>query len=155
MTATLPGPSHRRVCRVLKVSRAPAKPTQVEPTSRCKWPANALLAERIRALIQRFPIFGYRRLWAWLRFREGWKMNKKTVYRLLKVQLRIPRPFGHPFHRHPATDSTRIRPRVPWPFGRAVGAKRRRGGHCYSAVAAAVNFVARRLRIDSPLRGIR
>ncbi|WP_245232214.1 SDR family oxidoreductase [Thiorhodococcus minor] len=37
-------------------------------------------------------------------------------------------PFGHPFHRHPAGDSMRIRPPVPRRFGRAVGAKRRRCG---------------------------
>jgi len=62
----LSGSSHRRVCRVLEVPRASAEPTKVEPTSRRKRPVHALLAERIRDLIQRFPTFGYRRLWAWL-----------------------------------------------------------------------------------------
>jgi hypothetical protein len=31
--------------------------------------------------------------------------------------LRIPRLFGHPFHEHPATDSTLIRPPVPHASG--------------------------------------
>ncbi|SEB60055.1 ParD-like antitoxin of type II toxin-antitoxin system [Pseudomonas taetrolens] len=30
-----------------------------------------------------------------------------------RAQLRIPRPSGHLFHEHPATDSTVIRPPVP------------------------------------------
>ncbi|WP_206745390.1 hypothetical protein, partial [Pseudomonas syringae] len=29
------------------------------------------------------------------------------------VLLRIPRSSGHPFHEHPATDSTMIRPPIP------------------------------------------
>jgi len=107
----LPGTSQRRVCRVLKISRASAKPTRVEPTSRRIRPVHALLAERIRDLIQRFPTFGYRRLWAWLRFREGWKINKKTVYRILQIQnwfvhqrQTTPRPRAHGW-RSRATES--------------------------------------------------
>uniref|UniRef100_UPI0030DB1E23 integrase core domain-containing protein n=1 Tax=Pseudomonas sp. RA_15y_Pfl1_P12 TaxID=3088703 RepID=UPI0030DB1E23 len=30
-----------------------------------------------------------------------------------QAQLRIPRPSGHLFHKHPATDSTMIRPPIP------------------------------------------
>jgi restriction system protein len=33
------------------------------------------------------------------------------------VSLRIPRASGHPFHEHPATDSTMIRPPIPRPSG--------------------------------------
>jgi len=97
--AKLPGASHRRICRVLNVPRALAEPTTVEPTSRRERPVNALLAERLQALIQRFPTFGYRRLWAWLRFQEGWTLNNKPVYRILKIKgwfvhrrQRTPRP---------------------------------------------------------------
>ena len=42
------------------------------------------LEEKVRGLIQRFPTWGYRRLWAWLRYREGVLINRKKVYRLLK-----------------------------------------------------------------------
>ena len=45
-----------------------------------------LLVERIRRLIQRFPTFGYRKLWAMLRFRQGLKVNRKAVYRVLSVK---------------------------------------------------------------------
>jgi putative transposase len=62
-------------------------------------PLNAALVDRIRQLIERFPTFGYRRLWAWLRFREGLRVNLKAVYRVLQRQrwfvhhrTRTPRP---------------------------------------------------------------
>ena len=79
MMASVPGSSHRRVCGVLEVSRASADAAIREPTSRRKRPVNKFLAERIRNLIQRFSTFGYRRLWAWLYFREGIGIHKKAV----------------------------------------------------------------------------
>jgi putative transposase len=36
-------------------------------------------------LIQEYPTFGYRRIWAILKEREGMVVNRKTVYRILKV----------------------------------------------------------------------
>ncbi len=42
------------------------------------------LAERIRTLIHLYPTFGYRRLWALLRFREGVLINRKAVYRIVR-----------------------------------------------------------------------
>ena len=51
---------------------------------RAERPLNAELVERIRRLIEQFPVYGYRRLWAWLRFREGLHINAKTVYRVLE-----------------------------------------------------------------------
>lgn len=86
MVVALPGSSCRRVFKVLKVSRASAEASEVEPTSRREYPVNPVLAKRIGDLIQHFPTFGYQRLWAWLRFEEGWKINRKTVYRMLKIQ---------------------------------------------------------------------
>jgi putative transposase len=41
------------------------------------------LAPAVRALIERHPTFGYRRLWALLR-RDGHAVNRKTVHRLLR-----------------------------------------------------------------------
>ena len=38
-----------------------------------------LLVERIGQLIQRYPTFGYRKLWAMLRFKQGVKVNRKAV----------------------------------------------------------------------------
>jgi len=57
------------------------------------------LAERIRTLIHLYPTFGYRRLWALLRFREGLPINRKAVYRIVRLRgwmmhqrQRTPRP---------------------------------------------------------------
>ena len=82
--ATLPGVSTRRVCRVLNFSRArlrgrtalAAVPPRVD----------AALAERIQQLIERHPTFGYRRLWALLRFGQGIRVNRKAVYRVLGLK---------------------------------------------------------------------
>jgi putative transposase len=45
-----------------------------------------LLAERIRRLIEKHPTFGYRRIWALLRLREGVRVNRKAVYRVLRIK---------------------------------------------------------------------
>ena len=57
------------------------------------------LAERIRTLIHLYPTYGYRRLWALLRFREGLPINRKAVYRIVRLRgwmmhqrQRTPRP---------------------------------------------------------------
>ena len=44
------------------------------------------LADKIHALIQRFPTWGYRRLCAWLRHKEGIKVNKKKVRRIIRIK---------------------------------------------------------------------
>lgn len=46
------------------------------------------LRNKLHEMIQRFPTWGYRRLWAWLRFREtGFEfVNKKRVYRVLREE---------------------------------------------------------------------
>ena len=51
------------------------------------------LGSRIRALIRRHPTFGYRKLWALLRFSDGLLVNLKAVYRILK-EANKGRPFG-------------------------------------------------------------
>jgi len=47
---------------------------------------DALLVERIHQLILQHPTYGYRRVWALLRYREGERINRKRVYRLMKVK---------------------------------------------------------------------
>jgi putative transposase len=44
------------------------------------------LVERIHQLILQHPTFGYRRVWALLRHREGERVNRKKIYRLMKVK---------------------------------------------------------------------
>jgi transposase InsO family protein len=42
-------------------------------------------------LVGQHPRYGYRRIWAWLR-RDGWRVNRKRIYRLWRQQgLKVPR----------------------------------------------------------------
>jgi putative transposase len=43
------------------------------------------LVQRMLELVKDHPRFGYRRIWALLR-REGWRVNRKRVYRLWRKQ---------------------------------------------------------------------
>jgi putative transposase len=56
-----------------------------KPTTHAK-PVDGELAEEIRRLIQQFPTFGYRRIWAMLRRRLSKRINRKKVYRIMKLQ---------------------------------------------------------------------
>jgi putative transposase len=73
-----------RICRVLELPRSTAyyqsrlperKPGLDEP-----------LTAKIRALIERFPNFGIRRIWAYLRFRMGELVNRKKVARIMRLK---------------------------------------------------------------------
>jgi putative transposase len=81
---TLPGVSMRRACQVLKFARARLRARAV--IGKAPPRLDEVLAERIRRLIQLHPTFGYRRLWALLRFGEGVLVNRKAVYRVLKLK---------------------------------------------------------------------
>lgn len=80
----VPDVSERRSGRVLGVSRAglhrstrlPRRPSGVAPP----W------IEPLRRLIEQHPTFGYRHLWALLRVQEGIRVNRKAVYRVLKLK---------------------------------------------------------------------
>ena len=54
--------------------------------SRTARPIDKKLESRIQELIQRFPTWGYRFIWAWLRFREGHQINRKKVYRIMRIR---------------------------------------------------------------------
>ena len=45
-----------------------------------------LLATRLARLLEEHPTYGCRRLWALLRHRDGVQVNKKTVYRVLRIK---------------------------------------------------------------------
>lgn len=95
--------SERRVCRVLGVSRGWAAGRRRAGRGRSTPSvAEAQLVARVHELIQRFPTFGYRRVWAVLRYRDGRLVNRKRIYRLLRQhgwcvhQRRVtPRPRVH------------------------------------------------------------
>jgi putative transposase len=80
---TLPGVSMRRVCRVLKFSRARLPASAVSKAPRR---LDEVLVERIQRLIALHPTFGYRRLWVLLRFGEAIRVNRKAVYRVLRLK---------------------------------------------------------------------
>ncbi len=80
----MPGASERRACRVLGVSRSSVRPRPERPPREPV--VDELLAARIQEVIRAHPTFGYRRIWALLRFREGVEVNRKAVYRVLKLR---------------------------------------------------------------------
>ena len=76
--------SWAKLCRWLEVPRSTA---YYEP--RAKTPPKSLdegLVGVIRKLIQRYPTFGIRRVWAYLRFRMGCRVNRKKVARILRLK---------------------------------------------------------------------
>ncbi|MGA9752442.1 MAG: transposase [Acidobacteriota bacterium] len=83
MLAAVEGAAERRTRRTPDV---PHLGTRTASTQACLSPINEELAGRIGFLIQSYPTCGYRRLWAPLRKRNGLKVNRKAVYRILKVK---------------------------------------------------------------------
>jgi putative transposase len=81
--------------------RAPVRPGACRPVARI----NESLVTRITALIQRHPTFGYRRLWAILRFPDGQRITPKTVYRICALKR-----WG--VHQRPVTPRPRVRGRI-------------------------------------------
>lgn len=100
MRVTLPGVSERRSCQVLGVSRAGLHRTDV--TEGRRRAADPPWTERLREWIQQYPTLGYRRLWVLLRFRDGFVVNRKAVYRVLKQK-------GWFVHQRVSTPRPRVR----------------------------------------------
>jgi transposase InsO family protein len=79
------GVSQRRACRVLGQPRSTQR--QTPKTS----PEEERLVRRMLELVRKHPRWGYRRITVLLR-REGWRVNRKRVYRLWRQQgLKVPR----------------------------------------------------------------
>jgi transposase InsO family protein len=77
--------SQRRACRLLGQPRSTQR--QTPKTSQ----EQERLVRRMLELVRRHPRFGYRRIGILLR-REGWRVNRKRVYRLWRQQgLKVPR----------------------------------------------------------------
>jgi len=77
--------SGRAVCRFLKLSRSTWRYRRREATSE-----EQRLAQRLRALSEKHPRYGYRRIAALLR-REGWTVGKRHVQKLRRAEgLRVP-----------------------------------------------------------------
>jgi putative transposase len=81
--AVVPNVSERRVCSVMSVPRSAVRERPGQP----RVPSvDEVLAARLQRLIAQHPTFGYRRLWALLRFHEGLPINRKAVYRVLVLK---------------------------------------------------------------------
>lgn len=98
MISLLPNVSMRRICRVLEISRSTLY-SGTKESEKQTVQIDSVLEGKIKTLILAHPTFGYRRIWAILRFREGIFINRKTVYRLMKLKgwmvcqrLKTPRP---------------------------------------------------------------
>ncbi|MDR4481957.1 MAG: IS3 family transposase [Nitrospirales bacterium] len=106
MRAAFPDISERQTCRVLKVARAALHRQTIMK------PASPKLAEglvrKLYGLIQQYPTYGYRRRWALLRYREGLVVNRKAVYRALRLK----RWLGHHRTRTPRPRAPRLRSRA-------------------------------------------
>ena len=84
MRAALPDISERTTCRLLQVSRSALhRPTKGK---RAWTTLSEELVTKLEPLIQEYPTYGYRRLWALLRFRQGHRYNRKAVYRVLRLK---------------------------------------------------------------------
>ena len=81
--AALPGASERRTCKTLDVPRSAARSPSTRPAPSS---VDGELVDRIGLLIRTYPTYGYRRLWAILRKRHGLSVNRKAVYRILKLK---------------------------------------------------------------------
>src|SRR4029078_5743965 len=79
----MPNVSERRVCAVISVPRSAVRERPETPRVPV---VDEVLARRLQHLIAEHPTFGYRRLWALLRFHEGLRINRKTVYRVLVLK---------------------------------------------------------------------
>ena len=90
MKALVPQASNRRIARVLEVDRARLSDKRLEAGAQPRpLPGRAVdeaLAARMHELIRAHPTFGYRRIWALLRFRDGLKVNRKKVQRIMQLK---------------------------------------------------------------------
>jgi hypothetical protein len=87
----LPQVSQRRVCQVLAVARSTVRRPGLVDRRRAGR-VNEHLVTCLAALIQRHPTFGYRRLWAMLRFRDGQRIHPEDGLPDLRAQAMVRSP---------------------------------------------------------------
>ncbi len=86
MTEALPTASTRFVCRILGVARSALYRHQSKQQLPGTAPTEHALLGRIKELIEQHPTYGYRRIWARLRFGDGQLINRKKVRRVMRQQ---------------------------------------------------------------------
>ena len=103
MRQTVSGVSERAVCRLLHVARASLHSRPWRPQAGPGLSPD--LTAQVQRLIEQHPTFGYRRIWALLRYRDGRLVNHKAVYRILKLKRWL-------VHQRPCTPRPRVRGRI-------------------------------------------
>lgn len=75
-----------------------------------------ILAAQISEIKKEHPFWGYRRVWAWLRYREGQHINQKRVYRVMNERdLLCPKKSKRTLaEREPKRKPKASRPRELW-----------------------------------------
>ncbi len=75
-----------------------------------------VLAKQICELKKEHPFWGYRRIWAWLRYREKQQINQKRVYRVMKERgLLCPKKQKRALaEREPKSKPRAVRPQELW-----------------------------------------
>lgn len=110
------GCSVTAACRLIGLSRSGCyaarqeRPVPVALPDPCD---EALLA-RIRPITEAHPFWGYRRVWAWLCYREGLSVNTKRVYRLMREAGLTVKRARHAATRTPKAKPKASRPRQSW-----------------------------------------
>jgi len=100
--------SERRAARVVGVSRSTLRYRVRIPESEPR------LLERMEALVEKHPRYGYRRIWVLLR-REGFPVNRKRIYRLWKKEgYRVPQ-VQHKRRRLGTSENGCLRHRAQYP----------------------------------------
>jgi putative transposase len=98
----LPTASTRTICRVLGVARSALYRHQPSTPAPLPGTEDAALVARIKELIEQHPTYGYRRIWARLRFGDKRLINRKKVRRLMKAH-------GWMMCQRPAAPKPRVR----------------------------------------------
>lgn len=84
MRAAVSDISERKAYRLFRIPRSSLYRQPKGPTARA--PLSEELVNRLEPLIQSYPTYGSRRLWAVLRFRHGHIHNRKAVYPALRLK---------------------------------------------------------------------
>jgi len=104
-------------CQALGISRSSYYASKQAPRVKVRDGDRAEddLVAMITELKEKHPFWGYRRVWAWLRHREGILVNRKRVYRLMKKHgLMVPQAV-HKAKRKTSRPKPRAeRPREVW-----------------------------------------
>ena len=75
------GESLKAVCEPLKISRSGQYRRAAKKTTSAM---NQALVEKLKELRLRHPFWGYSRMTAWLRYREGLPVNRNRIHRLMR-----------------------------------------------------------------------